>query len=182
MNKACFNLTLPLLLSAVIKCVSDFNVLVSPGRLVTIGTFDLTPSDGGPRSAGWRDHSAPGESRRRKFDFDFRDSDGRGGGGGVAALTSFLRFFRAFCCLASSLSWSPLMRRASSLSRVVCSCSSRSMVCFCCRSRFSTSWSYCRFLLWRGGRGQGSEGSLDWARLRWMLGARYKYQYEGARD
>ncbi|XP_059932520.1 GRB10-interacting GYF protein 1 isoform X3 [Gadus macrocephalus] len=46
------------------------------------GTFDLTPSDGGPRSAGWRDHSAPGESRRRKFDFDFRDSDGRGGGGG----------------------------------------------------------------------------------------------------
>ena len=82
MNKACFNLTLPLLLSAVIKCVSDFNVLVSPGRLVTIGTFDLTPSDGGPRSAGWRDHSAPGESRRRKFDFDFRDSDGRGGGGG----------------------------------------------------------------------------------------------------
>ncbi|XP_037615166.1 GRB10-interacting GYF protein 1 isoform X2 [Sebastes umbrosus] len=36
--------------------------------------------DGGPRSAGWRDHTAPGESRRRKFDFDFRDSDGHGGG------------------------------------------------------------------------------------------------------
>ncbi|XP_030287882.1 GRB10-interacting GYF protein 1 isoform X1 [Sparus aurata] len=36
--------------------------------------------DGGPRSAGWRDHAAPGESRRRKFDFDFRDSDGHGGG------------------------------------------------------------------------------------------------------
>ncbi|XP_023804697.1 GRB10-interacting GYF protein 1 isoform X1 [Oryzias latipes] len=32
--------------------------------------------DGGPRSAGWRDHSGPGEGRRRKFDFDFRDSDG----------------------------------------------------------------------------------------------------------
>ncbi|XP_056156351.1 GRB10-interacting GYF protein 1 [Lampris incognitus] len=36
--------------------------------------------DGGPRSAGWRDHVGPGESRRRKFDFDFRDSDGHGGG------------------------------------------------------------------------------------------------------
>ncbi|KAM7366092.1 hypothetical protein PAMP_015560 [Pampus punctatissimus] len=36
--------------------------------------------DGGPRSAGWRDHGGPGESRRRKFDFDFRDSDGHGGG------------------------------------------------------------------------------------------------------
>lgn len=34
--------------------------------------------DGGPRSAGWRDHSGPGESRRRKFDFDFRDSEGHG--------------------------------------------------------------------------------------------------------
>ncbi|XP_066506630.1 LOW QUALITY PROTEIN: GRB10-interacting GYF protein 1 [Hoplias malabaricus] len=30
--------------------------------------------DGGPRSAGWRDH-ASGEGRRRKFDFDFRDGD-----------------------------------------------------------------------------------------------------------
>ncbi|XP_077963509.1 GRB10-interacting GYF protein 1 isoform X13 [Gasterosteus aculeatus] len=38
--------------------------------------------DGGPRSAGWRDHTGPGESRRRKFDFDFRDSDGHGGSGG----------------------------------------------------------------------------------------------------
>ncbi|XP_028284677.1 GRB10-interacting GYF protein 1 isoform X1 [Parambassis ranga] len=36
--------------------------------------------DGGPRSAGWRDHSGPGENRRRKFDFDFRDSEGHGGG------------------------------------------------------------------------------------------------------
>ncbi|XP_036968214.1 GRB10-interacting GYF protein 1 isoform X2 [Acanthopagrus latus] len=36
--------------------------------------------DGGPRSAGWRDHAAPGESRRRKFDFDFRDSEGHGSG------------------------------------------------------------------------------------------------------
>ncbi|XP_077098934.1 GRB10-interacting GYF protein 1 isoform X5 [Siphateles boraxobius] len=31
--------------------------------------------DGGPRSAGWRDH-ASGDGRRRKFDFDFRDGDG----------------------------------------------------------------------------------------------------------
>ncbi|KAM3857705.1 GRB10-interacting GYF protein 1 [Diretmus argenteus] len=36
--------------------------------------------DGGPRSAGWRDHSGQGESRRRKFDFDFRDSENHGGG------------------------------------------------------------------------------------------------------
>ncbi|KAK7909380.1 hypothetical protein WMY93_014064 [Mugilogobius chulae] len=36
--------------------------------------------DGGPRSAGWRDHTGPGEGRRRKFDFDFRDSEGHGGG------------------------------------------------------------------------------------------------------
>ncbi|XP_032400058.1 GRB10-interacting GYF protein 1 isoform X13 [Etheostoma spectabile] len=36
--------------------------------------------DGGPRSAGWREHTGPGESRRRKFDFDFRDSEGHGGG------------------------------------------------------------------------------------------------------
>ncbi|XP_061566696.1 GRB10-interacting GYF protein 1 isoform X4 [Cololabis saira] len=36
--------------------------------------------DGGPRSAGWRDHTGPGESRRRKFDFDFRDSEGHGSG------------------------------------------------------------------------------------------------------
>ena len=39
-------------------------------------------SDGCPRSAGWREHTGPGESRRRKFDFDFRESDGHGGGGG----------------------------------------------------------------------------------------------------
>uniref|UniRef100_A0A1A7WMC9 GRB10 interacting GYF protein 1 n=1 Tax=Iconisemion striatum TaxID=60296 RepID=A0A1A7WMC9_9TELE len=36
--------------------------------------------DGGPRSAGWRDHAGPGEGRRRKFDFDFRDSEGHGTG------------------------------------------------------------------------------------------------------
>ncbi|KAM9426100.1 GRB10-interacting GYF protein 1 isoform 2-T2 [Pholidichthys leucotaenia] len=36
--------------------------------------------DGGPRSAGWRDHGGPGEGRRRKFDFDFRDSEGHGSG------------------------------------------------------------------------------------------------------
>ncbi|XP_034412498.1 LOW QUALITY PROTEIN: GRB10-interacting GYF protein 1 [Cyclopterus lumpus] len=38
--------------------------------------------DGGPRSAGWREHTGPGESRRRKFDFDFRDAEGGHGGGG----------------------------------------------------------------------------------------------------
>ncbi|XP_035375548.1 GRB10-interacting GYF protein 1 isoform X3 [Electrophorus electricus] len=32
--------------------------------------------DGGPRSAGWREH---GEIRRRKFDFDFRDGGSEGG-------------------------------------------------------------------------------------------------------
>ncbi|KAF5889723.1 PERQ amino acid-rich with GYF domain-containing protein 1-like, partial [Clarias magur] len=31
--------------------------------------------DGGPRSAGWRDHGSA-DGRRRKFDFDFRDGDG----------------------------------------------------------------------------------------------------------
>ncbi|XP_077401119.1 GRB10-interacting GYF protein 1 isoform X2 [Vanacampus margaritifer] len=35
--------------------------------------------DGGPRSAGWRDHGCPGESRRRKFDFDFGGSENAGG-------------------------------------------------------------------------------------------------------
>lgn len=35
--------------------------------------------DGGPRSAGWREHGAPGEVRRRKFDFDFRDGGNEGG-------------------------------------------------------------------------------------------------------
>ncbi|XP_062305508.1 GRB10-interacting GYF protein 1 isoform X1 [Osmerus eperlanus] len=34
--------------------------------------------DGGPRSAGWREHVGPGEGRRRKFDFDFREP-GEGG-------------------------------------------------------------------------------------------------------
>uniref|UniRef100_A0A672KHH3 GRB10 interacting GYF protein 1 n=1 Tax=Sinocyclocheilus grahami TaxID=75366 RepID=A0A672KHH3_SINGR len=31
--------------------------------------------DGGPRSAGWREHCS-GDGRRRKFDFDFRDGEG----------------------------------------------------------------------------------------------------------
>ncbi|XP_037116115.1 GRB10-interacting GYF protein 1 isoform X3 [Syngnathus acus] len=35
--------------------------------------------DGGPRSAGWRDHGCPGESRRRKFDFDFGGPENQGG-------------------------------------------------------------------------------------------------------
>ncbi|XP_056317200.1 GRB10-interacting GYF protein 1 isoform X2 [Danio aesculapii] len=35
--------------------------------------------DGGPRSAGWREHTGPGEVRRRKFDFDFRDGGNEGG-------------------------------------------------------------------------------------------------------
>lgn len=42
--------------------------------------MNFPSADGGPRSAGWRDHGGPGESRRRKFDFDFRDSEGHGGG------------------------------------------------------------------------------------------------------
>uniref|UniRef100_A0A087XSN5 GRB10 interacting GYF protein 1 n=1 Tax=Poecilia formosa TaxID=48698 RepID=A0A087XSN5_POEFO len=42
--------------------------------------IDCGFADGGPRSAGWRDHSGPGEGRRRKFDFDFRDSEGHGAG------------------------------------------------------------------------------------------------------
>lgn len=45
---------------------------------LTVGSF--LALDGGPRSAGWRDHVGPGEGRRRKFDFDFRDSDGHPGG------------------------------------------------------------------------------------------------------
>lgn len=60
--------------------------------------------------------------------------------------TSFFRFFSIFWNLESSLSWSALMRLASSRSRLVWSCSSRSMACFCFFSRFSTSWSYWRFL------------------------------------
>ncbi|KAI4899453.1 hypothetical protein NFI96_022223 [Prochilodus magdalenae] len=39
------------------------------------GSWRITGSrrdDGGPRSAGWRDHGS-GDGRRRKFDFDFRD-------------------------------------------------------------------------------------------------------------
>ncbi|XP_024909899.1 GRB10-interacting GYF protein 1 isoform X2 [Cynoglossus semilaevis] len=40
----------------------------------------LRRDDGGPRSAGWRDHGGPNEGRRRKFDFDFRDSEGHGSG------------------------------------------------------------------------------------------------------
>lgn len=30
-------------------------------------------ADGGPRSAGWREHGASGDARRKKFDFDFRE-------------------------------------------------------------------------------------------------------------
>ncbi|KAJ8389308.1 hypothetical protein AAFF_G00121730 [Aldrovandia affinis] len=34
--------------------------------------------DGGPRSAGWREHGASGDGRRRKFEFDFREpAEGR---------------------------------------------------------------------------------------------------------
>ncbi|XP_026154436.1 GRB10-interacting GYF protein 1 isoform X1 [Mastacembelus armatus] len=51
--------------------------LAGPRRDV-VDVFSL--SDGGPRSAGWRDHGGPGESRRRKFEFDFRDAEGHGGG------------------------------------------------------------------------------------------------------
>lgn len=57
-------------------CGTPLNL--SCGSIFTV--CDPFLSDGGPRSAGWRDHAAPGESRRRKFDFDFRDSDGHGGG------------------------------------------------------------------------------------------------------
>ncbi|XP_072543515.1 GRB10-interacting GYF protein 1 isoform X1 [Salminus brasiliensis] len=45
----------------------------------TGGSWRLAGSrrdDGGPRSAGWREHS---EGRRRKFDFDFRDGGSEGG-------------------------------------------------------------------------------------------------------
>ncbi|XP_058251255.1 GRB10-interacting GYF protein 1 isoform X1 [Hemibagrus wyckioides] len=46
----------------------------------TGGSWRLAGSrrdDGGPRSAGWREHG--GEVRRRKFDFDFRDGGSEGG-------------------------------------------------------------------------------------------------------
>ncbi|KTF74662.1 hypothetical protein cypCar_00040870 [Cyprinus carpio] len=46
------------------------------------GSWRLTGArrdDGGPRSAGWREHTGPGEVRRRKFDFDFRDGGSEGG-------------------------------------------------------------------------------------------------------
>ncbi|KAM6949176.1 LOW QUALITY PROTEIN: GRB10-interacting GYF protein 1 [Aplochiton taeniatus] len=49
---------------------------VEPG-----GSWRLTGvrrDDGGPRSAGWREHDAPGEGRRRKPEFDFREA-GDGG-------------------------------------------------------------------------------------------------------
>ncbi|XP_051755364.1 GRB10-interacting GYF protein 1 isoform X1 [Ctenopharyngodon idella] len=48
----------------------------------TGGSWRITGSrreDGGPRSAGWREHTGPGEVRRRKFDFDFRDGGSEGG-------------------------------------------------------------------------------------------------------
>ena len=37
----------------------------------TPSQIKITHTDGGPRSAGWRDHGG-----RRKFEFDFRDSEG----------------------------------------------------------------------------------------------------------
>lgn len=46
------------------------------------GSWRLTVArrdDGGPRSAGWREHTGPGEVRRKKFDFDFRDGGNEGG-------------------------------------------------------------------------------------------------------
>lgn len=51
-----------------------------PTDVSLIYSFFFFFLDGGPRSAGWRDHAGPGESRRRKFDFDFRDSEGHSGG------------------------------------------------------------------------------------------------------
>lgn len=49
----------------------------------TDSPYDLSCTDGGPRSAGWREHG----DRRRKFEFDLRgdrggcgEEDGRGGG------------------------------------------------------------------------------------------------------
>lgn len=63
------------------------------------------------------------------------------------SLTSFFLFFSMFWNLDNSFSCSALMRFASSRKRFVCSCSNRSIVCFCCFSRFSISWSYCRFLI-----------------------------------
>lgn len=65
----------------------------------------------------------------------------------ASSLTSFFLFFSTFWNLDNSFSCSALMRFASSRKRFVCSCSRRSIVCFCCFSRFSISWSYCRFLL-----------------------------------
>uniref|UniRef100_A0A8C5K2L6 GRB10 interacting GYF protein 1 n=1 Tax=Jaculus jaculus TaxID=51337 RepID=A0A8C5K2L6_JACJA len=59
----------------------------SPGWESNLGDTDFLSqpllTDGGPRSAGWREHG----ERRRKFDFDLRgergcgEEDGRGGGG-----------------------------------------------------------------------------------------------------
>ncbi|KAK5876060.1 hypothetical protein CesoFtcFv8_027067 [Champsocephalus esox] len=53
-------------------------VVVEPGTNWRL--TGVRRDDGGPRSAGWREHTGPGEGRRRKFDFDFRDADGHGGG------------------------------------------------------------------------------------------------------
>ncbi|KAJ4949448.1 hypothetical protein JOQ06_020963 [Pogonophryne albipinna] len=55
-------------------------VPVVPGRKDFTRADRVRRDDGGPRSAGWREHTGPGEGRRRKFDFDFRDADGHGGG------------------------------------------------------------------------------------------------------
>lgn len=59
-----------------LECLSN----IEQGLLLKACRLLSSLSEGGPRSAGWRDHAAPGESRRRKFDFDFRDSEGHGGG------------------------------------------------------------------------------------------------------
>uniref|UniRef100_A0A8C9TB11 GRB10 interacting GYF protein 1 n=1 Tax=Scleropages formosus TaxID=113540 RepID=A0A8C9TB11_SCLFO len=42
-------------------------------KCVTCGLFSSLFPDGGPRSAGWREHGGSVDGRRRKFDFDFRE-------------------------------------------------------------------------------------------------------------
>lgn len=40
-------------------------------------------SDGGPKSAGWREHDSQVEGRRRKFEFDFSGGRRRAGSEGL---------------------------------------------------------------------------------------------------
>ncbi|XP_013931028.1 PREDICTED: PERQ amino acid-rich with GYF domain-containing protein 1-like, partial [Thamnophis sirtalis] len=47
--------------------------------LPAVSTNFSLPPDGGPRSAGWREHG--GDGRRRKFDFDFREREEEPRGG-----------------------------------------------------------------------------------------------------